>query len=115
MTPSNAPSTAPGADARQDRAAPCYPAVSMTATATPPPPGRRIRHPVLLAIVASLLIFAAPADRHMRAASLLLRFADAKATGFVAEYRTHALTETDTSFPSAGGEVRARLYTPSDV
>lgn len=95
-----------------DRTAPCYPGFSMTAPATPAPRKRRIRRHVLLAIVALLLVLAAPAHRHLRAASLLLRFADANASGFVAEYGTHALDEQDTTFPSAGGEVRARLYTP---
>lgn len=113
MNPSNVSST--GAAGRHDRGAPCYPGSSMTATATPAPRTRRTRRPVLLALLALLLVLAAPADRHLRAASLLLRFADANASGFVAEYGAHTLDEQDTTFPSGGGEVRARLYTPSGV
>jgi dienelactone hydrolase len=115
MNPSNVSST--GAVEHHDRSAPCYPGFSMTAPApaTRPPRKRRIRRHVLLAFVALLLVLAAPAHRHLRAASLLLRFADANASGFVASWGTHAIDEQDTTFPSGSGEVRARLYTPRDL
>jgi pimeloyl-ACP methyl ester carboxylesterase len=112
MNPSNVPSTVAE---RHDHSAPCYPGFTMTAPSTPAPRKRRIRRPVLLALVALLLVLAAPAHRHLRAASLLLRFADASASGLVAEYGTHPLDELDITFPSEKGEVRARLYTPRGV
>lgn len=92
----------------------CYPCATMT-TPLPVPPEpkkRRWKRSVLLSILALVLLLALPAHRHLRAASLLVRFADERASGFVAEYGTSELDEELTTFPSEKGEVRARLYTP---
>jgi dienelactone hydrolase len=81
--------------------------------ATPAPSKRRIlRARVLLLSLLLVAMLVRPAERHLRAASLLLRFANADAHGFVADYDRHALDETLTTVPTSSGEVRARIYAP---
>jgi pimeloyl-ACP methyl ester carboxylesterase len=67
---------------------------------------------VLLVLLA---LFVRSADRHVRAASLLLRFADPQAQGFLPTYRKHEVTEKLTEVPTSRGLVRARLYSPAGV
>ncbi|UQA60934.1 alpha/beta hydrolase [Polyangium aurulentum] len=73
---------------------------------------KRIVGALLLVGLVLAVIFARPAGRHLRAASLLLRFADANATGLVAGFGRHAVDESETTVPTARGDVKARLYTP---
>lgn len=77
------------------------------------------KRPFGRALFLALLVLGAlsvrPAERHLRAASLLLRFADANAQGFVADFGKHALEESTTTVPTARGEVRARVYAPQGV
>jgi len=80
-----------------------------------PPRKRHLRRALLLALVALGLILARPAERHLRAASLLVRFADERAQGLLADFGKHALDESTTTVPTSGGEVRARIYAPRGV
>ena len=70
---------------------------------------------VILVALALVALMIRPAGAHLRAASLLLRFADAGATGALAGYDNHAIVESDASVPLALGETRARVYTPVGV
>ncbi|RYE82443.1 MAG: alpha/beta hydrolase, partial [Myxococcales bacterium] len=72
----------------------------------------RRRRALIGALVVLVAVLARPVDRHLRAASLLLRFADAGARGLVAGYGRHAITENLHEVPTARGPVRARLYRP---
>lgn len=72
------------------------------------------------AIAGALLIggaiFAREADAHLRATSLLLHFADPKATGALAEYGNHPLEETRRELVLPNGRtVAARTYAPIGV
>jgi dienelactone hydrolase len=69
----------------------------------------------LLVLVATLAAIAHPAFEHLRAASLLLRFGDPKATGFVADFDRHDVTETSFDVALSHGTTRARLYAPVGV
>jgi dienelactone hydrolase len=74
---------------------------------------RRIAIGTLGIFVALLVVFARPAHRHARAAGLMNRFVDAGATGRIADYGRHAVTETRLELPGATGPVPARLYSPA--
>jgi pimeloyl-ACP methyl ester carboxylesterase len=81
--------------------------------------GLRVRGPlrrVLLVglLVATVLLFR-EAETHLRAASLLLRFADAGATGALASYGKHAVHEELAPLVTKDGALRARVYTPEGV
>ncbi len=78
------------------------------------PRGRRARVAALLAL-ALVVLMIRPTRAHVRAASLLVRFADAGATGALAAYDNHAVVESDVSVPLAQGETRGRIYTPVGV
>ncbi|APR77097.1 Hypothetical protein A7982_02444 [Minicystis rosea] len=56
-----------------------------------------------------------PVTTHVRAASLLLRFADEKATGALADFDRHVVDEEPCTVETAHGPVRARVYTPQGV
>lgn len=56
-----------------------------------------------------------PATAHVRAASLLLRFADDKAEGGLAGVGRHVVDEERTTIETARGPVPARVYTPRGV
>jgi dienelactone hydrolase len=71
------------------------------------------RRLALLFVVATLAAIAHPAFEHLRAASLLVRFSDPKATGFVADFDRHEVVETPLDVPLSVGSTRARLYAPS--
>jgi dienelactone hydrolase len=69
--------------------------------------------------IACALVIAAvavrPATAHVRAASLLLRFADDKAEGGLAGLGRHAVDEETTTIATARGPVPARFFTPRGV
>ncbi len=69
----------------------------------------------LFVVVALVVVLFRPAGAHLRAASLLLRFADAGATGALADFDKHAVVESDVGVPLDVGEARGRLYTPASV
>src|SRR5262245_12280541 len=77
------------------------------------------KRPALRAVVLSLLVVLAlcirPAVAHVRAASLLLRFADEHAAGGLADMGRHAVDEEQASLDTAFGPTRARLYIPRDA
>jgi dienelactone hydrolase len=79
------------------------------------PPARRVGRVVLLVALALVVLLIQPAGAHLRAASLLVRFADANAAGALADFGKHAIVETDAAVPLARGEARARVYTPTGV
>ena len=66
-----------------------------------------------LLVLACLVILWRPASAHVRAASLLVRFSDPDAHGFLADAARHPVVATDFAMPA--GAARARLYLPSDV
>lgn len=76
---------------------------------------RAIRRAVVLVLVVLLAFFVQSAERHARAASLLLRFADPDAQGFLPTYRKHLVNEKLLDVETARGIVRARLYSPEGV
>jgi dienelactone hydrolase len=69
------------------------------------------RRSLALLLLLAIVILWRPASAHMRAASLLVRFADPDAHGLLAEAGRHALEERDTTLAGT----RARLYLPADV
>jgi dienelactone hydrolase len=69
---------------------------------------------VLVAAVAALLALR-PIERHLAAASLLVRFADPRATSALASFERHAVDATETTFAAPSGPTRGRLYVPRDV
>jgi dienelactone hydrolase len=75
-------------------------------------PNRRPRRRLAaFAVVIAFLALWNPASAHVRAASLLARFADPDAHGLLADAGRHPVEESD--FPLAG--TRARLFAPMDV
>jgi dienelactone hydrolase len=79
------------------------------------PPRRRLRRALLFLALALVVLLIRPAGAHLRAASLLVRFADAGATGALAELGKHPVEESPASVNLPGGEARARVYTPVGV
>ena len=57
------------------------------------PPRRRPGRVVLFVALALALLLIRPARAHLRAASLLVRFADANAAGALADFDRHAIGE----------------------
>lgn len=77
---------------------------------------RPTRWRVALVAVALLSLLLAPTARsHLRAASLLARFADPLATGVIADLARHDVRESFMMVRTATGQTRGRLYTPRDV
>jgi dienelactone hydrolase len=70
-----------------------------------------IDSPRNLILLLLIIVLWRPASAHIRAASLLARFADPSAHGWIAQAGRHAIDVNDT--PVAG--TRARLYRPIDV
>ena len=69
-------------------------------------------------LLATLLVSALairPAVAHVRAASLLLRFADEKATGALADLDRHAVDEEACTVATSNGPARGRIYQPRGV
>jgi dienelactone hydrolase len=73
------------------------------------------RRIALLVVLATLAAVAHPAFEHLRAASLLMRFSDPKATGFIADFERHAVVETPIPIGLSRGSTRGRLYAPEGV
>lgn len=82
------------------------------APANAPRERRKVGRALLFVLLVAVVLLARPADRHLRAASLLLRFADERAQGFFSDYGKYALEESLTEVASARGPVRARVYSP---
>lgn len=79
-------------------------------------PGRRwLRRSVLVGLLVATVLLLREGETHLRAASLLLRFADAGATGAIASYGKHPVHEELTPIALEEGSLRARLYTPEGV
>src|SRR5262249_49191722 len=70
---------------------------------------------ILLGLVLLSIIAGRAVHLHLRAASMLLRFADPDAHGRLARLGTHAVDVSSTEFPRGEDLVPARLYTPRDV
>ncbi len=79
------------------------------------PPRHRLRRALLFLALALVVLLIRPAGAHLRAASLLIRFADAGATGALAELGKHPVEESPASVILPQGEARARVYTPVGV
>lgn len=73
----------------------------------------------LFVIVASFGLIGAvllhPLGPHLRATSLMLRFADPKASGIAASFANHPFKEEDGSAQTPHGPLRYRLYIPQDI
>ncbi|HKV93416.1 MAG TPA: alpha/beta hydrolase [Candidatus Angelobacter sp.] len=73
----------------------------------------------LFVIIASFVLIGAvllhPLGPHLRATSLMLRFADPKASGFAASFANHPFKEEDGSAQTPHGPLRYRLYIPQGV
>lgn len=78
-------------------------------------PPYRSAKALLLALVLVVALGFRPVTAHLRAASLLIHFADEHATGAVADFGRHAVDEELLTFPTGHGDVRARLYRPRGV
>lgn len=70
-----------------------------------------VRRPVALLLVFLLVVLWRPASAHVRAASLLARFADPDTRGLLAESARHSLDVRDVSVAGT----RGRVYVPRDV
>ena len=73
---------------------------------------RRLGRAVVFALLVLVAIVARPVAAHVRAASLLLRFADPKASGGLADVSRAPLDEEIATIETSRGPVRARLYVP---
>ena len=71
-----------------------------------------LRLTVVFAAVVLLVAAIRPVRSHLRAAGLLLRFADEHATGVVADFGRRPVTEELTTIHTEHGEERGRLYLP---
>src|SRR5258708_6484318 len=98
------------------------PNLSMTsAPASSPSPRRspkkrkRILLVILLLIVLGGFALRHPVSTHLRAMSVLLRLADAKATGVGVRFARHPVQEQLGTAVTPAGPLRYRLYIPQDV
>jgi pimeloyl-ACP methyl ester carboxylesterase len=75
----------------------------------------RLQALALIAVpaIAFLLIIGPLALDHLRAASVLARFADPQATGLVAGFERRPVEEALVAIPSGAGPIRGRLYLPA--
>jgi len=69
--------------------------------------------PVLLLLFA-LTLYPLAQD-YLRAASLLRRISDPRATGWIANYNVHAVDVRETNFDFKGTAIPARVYTPHGI
>jgi pimeloyl-ACP methyl ester carboxylesterase len=73
----------------------------------------------LLVLAAAIVVTGAalwhPATTHLRAMSVLLRFSNPKAQGFVASFAQHPVKEETGSAQTPQGPLKFRLYLPQDV
>jgi len=85
----------------------------------PVKPRKRRRWLIFLAVWTLLLLWGAifheAISAHLRAMSVLLRFSDAKATGFGVRFAQHPFSEQTTSAQTPSGLLRYRIYKPLDV
>lgn len=79
------------------------------------PPRHRLRRALLLLALALVVLLIRPAGAHLRAASLLIRFADAGATGALASLGKHPVEESPATVSLPQGDAPARVYTPVGV
>lgn len=70
---------------------------------------------VLLLVVIGFLVFHHSINTHLRAMSVLLRFADKDANGFGVRFAQHPFTSEIGSAEVGGSSFRYRIYKPSDV
>jgi pimeloyl-ACP methyl ester carboxylesterase len=70
-----------------------------------------------LVVIASLCgaVFRRPINDRLRAMSVLLRFSNPKADGFIASYAQHPVKEEIGSAQTPQGPLKFRLFTPQDV
>jgi dienelactone hydrolase len=92
-----------------------------SAAPTPPPSQRPARGPRwrrarvgLLLLVAAIVLAWRPATAHLRAASLLVRFADPSGTKAIAAYGQRAVHDEPLTIATPRGSARARIYVPED-
>lgn len=78
---------------------------------------RKVFIPLIVLLVIAIAITAChhSINTHLRAMSVLLRFANPQAEGFSVRFAEHPLRETMGTAPSARGSIKYRLYTPTDV
>lgn len=79
------------------------------------PRPRRAGRVVVFSLLVLIAVLARPAVAHVRAASLLLRFADARAAGGIADVGRAPVDEVDTTVQTSRGPMAARLYVPRGV
>jgi pimeloyl-ACP methyl ester carboxylesterase len=77
--------------------------------------GRKVGLSAAGFVLAGVTLFAPAADRHVRAAGMLLRLTDPADHSAIADYRRHAVAVTRLEFPTPRGLVPAKLYTPVGV
>ncbi|HJX82972.1 MAG TPA: hypothetical protein VJ723_01365, partial [Candidatus Angelobacter sp.] len=70
-----------------------------------------------LAVIASLcgVLFRRPINDRLRAMSVLLRFSNPKAQGFIASYAQHPVKEELGLAQTPQGPLKFRLFIPQDV
>ncbi len=76
---------------------------------------KRILLVILLLIVLGGFAMRHPVSTHLRAVSVLLRLADAKATGIGVRFARHPVQEQLGTAVTPAGPLRYRLYAPQDV
>lgn len=65
--------------------------------------------------LAALLALSLGSYQHLRAAGLLLRLMDSKASGPLANFSRHAVIESRYAMRTENGEVQVRLFSPKDI
>ncbi len=93
----------------------CYASTRMSEKDAPQKRSRSVRWAAVVVLLVLLAFFVRSGERHVRAASLLLRFADPNAHGFLPTYRRHVVIEKLTEVETARGVVRARMYSPEGL
>jgi len=76
---------------------------------------RWIRRALLLALFVAAVLLVREGRTHLRAASLLLRFADPDASGSIATFGKHPVREELAQVETRDGSARARVYMPEGV
>ncbi len=71
--------------------------------------------PTVAALAVCVLLAVPPVLDHLRAAALLIRFADEKAQGGLADFGRHAVAEEPAFVEAPSGRVPARIYRPVGV
>jgi pimeloyl-ACP methyl ester carboxylesterase len=76
---------------------------------------RRVFTAITGMVLAGVVLLTPAADRHVRAAGMLLRLTDPKDHSMIADYRRHEVEVAQTEFPTRHGSAAAKLYTPRGV